>query len=261
MLAAAPLFLASGDPVLPQAPAKSAPKNALHRVLSGKIELQRETRIEADTILLDAATILTNGHHLTLVAQSIELKGQSYVRSFADPAGPAQSGRDAGQVSVWSSRVTGESLLISNVGQDGGQGTTGAAGQPGSAGRKAESIRLLGGAGPCMGIRPGEPGGRGGDGGPGGTGGNGGKGGLVVVSVRSGSDLIRVDIKGGRPGPGGPGGLPGAGGQGGPGEACSPPGWNGPPGKEGVSGPPGKEGQRGIAEYRLPGQSGQGAAR
>lgn len=228
--------------------------------ISGRVILDSPKNYKAEKITFASdAVIVTNGNRLTLDAAEISFQGAPKIVSF-DPVGV--SGRSANTVLIKAKRLTGTSLIIENIGDNGPNGSAGAAGGKGPHGAQGtqRDYNVFKG---CIGGSDGTPGGQGGDGSDGGSGGSGGSGGTVIFDVETGlreGALQRLVIKtdGGQGGAGGEAGAPGAGGDGGegaPGRAnCggTGPGAGGPPGRPGRGGSGGAHGNPGqVVDYRL----------
>lgn len=166
------------------------------------------------------------------------VEGRTFGSTGADGASPGAAGNPGGEGDggcVWidaGSRLTLQSVVVSDCMALGGMGGNGATGRSGPSGQAGSS---------------GQSGGAGGDGGPGGSGGNGGvgRGGGLFV----GGELILIDssvVRGlAQGGPGGNGGNGGRGGKGGTGGAGGGTGTGGDGGGGGDGGRGGRAGEGG----------------
>jgi len=234
----------------------ATPPGSEERVITGTLTMESPQAIQATRIrFAPGATVVTNGHTLTLQAAEIAVEDNAAVISFTGIATPTPGapGRSAGAIIIVAGSITGGQLRIDNHGEDGNTGAPGAAGRPGLSGPKGAS-REWNPLNGCSGGSNGGAGGQGSAGGDGGPGGVGGNGGLVLISIQSrpeGTPHIAISAKRGAGGKGGPGGIGGPGGAGGDGAdgtaTCGgtspgPLGSPGPVGRRGIDGQEGLEG-------------------
>ena len=169
-----------------------------------------------DVLVFNGGVHTLDGRRLIVIADRIELRGTTLIRSFdpADTPPPVAGQAGTGATGANGSKVGCGKPVCPLQGQSGGRGETGATGRNGrSAGSILFTYRSIGGSGRIVVIGNGQTGGRGQKGGRGGEGGKG-----LAGENRGGDGLCfgqanRLD--GERGGDGGPGGRGGAGGRGG----------------------------------------------
>lgn len=208
--------------------------------------------VAARRLVLDHATLLTNGFPLTIEVVDLEVHDGGRILSFADANSPTagQPGASVGAVRIIvHGKILGQldANLAGQKGATGSPGGVGAEGPGGSAGDNAASHAF-----DCAhGAGNGGPGGTGGKGLSGGEGLRGGNGGeLTIVSPNGGgARAISFVAPGGAGGAGGEGGAGGQGGPGGAGGRADPP-WCRGDGHDGPRGQPGPVGDRGAEGVR-----------
>jgi uncharacterized membrane protein YgcG len=227
--------------------------------LSTPLTMADSRYFKAAHITLDNNTIVTNGHNLTIEAETLELRGAPKIISFDKDASSEVAGLPAGFVKIIARRIIGTGIEIYNYGQNGGKGNDGVKGKDGGPGGGG-SVRSCFGCGGGSNGGDGGPGGNGSAGHPGSPGGPGGNVALLLPSDASGDKIVIFQERinpdtnkketcsgpcGGIGGKGGAGGPKGIGGPEGPGAGpnCTCGGTSG--GNKGPDGSPGPNGGRG----------------
>jgi uncharacterized membrane protein YgcG len=225
------------------------------------ITLADSRYFKAAHVTLDNNTIVTNGHNLTIEAETLEIRGAPKIVSFDRAASIETAGLPAGFIKIIARRIIGTGLEIHNYGQNGGAGNDGVKGTDGGPGGGG-SVRSCFG---CGGGSNGGDGGGGSNGSAGHPGSPGGVGGNVVLVLPSDASSDKIVIFqerinpdtnkketcsgpcGGIGGKGGTGGTKGIGGPGGSGAGpnCTCGGTSG--GNKGADGSPGPDGTRGSS--------------
>jgi hypothetical protein len=216
----------------------------------------KDRTLHVHTLYLTGGKIVTNGNTLHIIADQIISKNGSIVafdKNQTPPDAPdGQSGvdgLDGGTLEINATSVVG-TLKIVLKGQNGGRGGRGQPGNNGAPGRRgddaADHLFDCGRAG-----GDGAPGGDGTAGGPGSPGGVAGKSGTVILkgNLKGDDPTLDIDVSESTPGSGGPGGKGGAGGPGGDGGSGSVHcggGAHGPNGHPAPDGPDGAQGAKGA---------------
>jgi len=206
------------------------------------IDPTKDYVIYADSIILDEANgpFVFPGHHVTIVARSVESKGNAVLSTqpppnplppltakpmgtpngangdAVDPRSPDFAGGNAGSLTITAGTMTNSLLRLvtsggkGRTGQDGGDGAYGQTGAQGDVGFIREIPYPFGDS---VNGKPGGNGGNGGDSGQAGSGGNAGS--LTIATVTPFDVHIGLTANGGEPGDAGRAGKGGNGGSGG----------------------------------------------